>query len=307
MSASYNLTHNLTHAPIRVPSDDGLPCSRCTRVHTSLLILHINWYLICMSVQHHRVRCTNAAETHRFCLRVPRVLQSPLLRAFPYLLTVLLLSSMDASRQVQAFLVAPIMATGVISGASLHGTRSCSRNGADEEIATLSPPVLELITPDGIASSPDASLLILSVKRAVAGGVSLVQLRDYESDEESKTSLALDLLAATRGQALFVFNGEPDAARACGAHGVHLPERMMSRMEGLRDEGQGKWPRVKGCSVHSVEAAVTAARLGADYVQVLSSLSGKHIGRTIDQSPFISSESYFSDGIYMLGRFRDEL
>lgn len=132
----------------------------------------------------------------------------------------------------------------------------------------LCPPVLELITPDGCASLEDPSRLLIveSVRRAVAGGVSLVQFRDYKSDAAKKAGLAPQLRAATGGRAWFVVNGEPDIARAYGADGVHLPERMMSRLVGLRDAGE--WPRVVGCSVHSVAAAIKAARLGADYIQV---------------------------------------
>ena len=140
--------------------------------------------------------------------------------------------------------------------------------------AQLSAPVLELITPDGCASSSasDMSSLIQNVQRAVAGGVSLVQLRDYESDADSKAEMAVRLFAATNRSALLVVNGDPEAARASGADGVHLPERMMDlmdRLAGLR--AAGEWPRVVGCSVHSVAAAVKAARLGADYVQVCCS------------------------------------
>lgn len=141
--------------------------------------------------------------------------------------------------------------------------------GKNPPFAPLSPPVLELITPDGCASSSrsDTSSLIRNIQGAVAGGVSLVQLRDYKSDAKSKDEFAVRLVAATRGRALLVVNGEPDAARASGADGVHLPERMIDCLTGLRVAGE-EWPSVVGCSVHSVAAAVKAAKLGADYVQV---------------------------------------
>lgn len=148
--------------------------------------------------------------------------------------------------------------------------RPCGSDGNDMAqkgtVSPLAPPVLELITPDGCASSRDTTQLVQSVERAVAGGVSLVQLRDYRSDAKSKAALALRLREATTGFAFFVVNGEPDAARACRADGVHLPERMMGRLVGLR--GPRTWPLLVGCSVHSVAAAVKAASLGADYVQV---------------------------------------
>lgn len=153
------------------------------------------------------------------------------------------------------------------SGAPLNGL---GNEVAHDDAAPLAPPVLELITPDGCASSSfsETSSLVKNIQKAVAGGVSLVQLRDYKSGAKSKADLAVRISTAIEGRALFVVNGEPDAARASGADGVHLPERMMDCLVGLR--GQGEWPRIVGCSVHSVAAAVEAARLGADYVQVRS-------------------------------------
>ncbi|CAM9549288.1 unnamed protein product [Ectocarpus fasciculatus] len=164
-------------------------------------------------------------------------------------------------------------------GASLKGVGNGMGHG---DAAPLAPPVLELITPDGCASSSfsETSSLMKSIQKAVAGGVSLVQLRDYKSGAKSKADLAVRISAAIEGRALFVVNGEPDAARASGADGVHLPERMMDRLVGLRGEGE-EWPRVVGCSVHSVEAAVEAARLGADYVQVGTMFATQsHPGKT---------------------------
>lgn len=142
--------------------------------------------------------------------------------------------------------------------------------GPDPVGPQLSRPLLELITPDGCASSSpsDQSALIANIQEAVAGGVSLVQLRDYKSSAERKAELAARIVVAMERRAMFVVNGEPEAARASGADGVHLPERMIDCLVGLRGEGREGWPRLVGCSVHSVPVAVEAARLGADYVQV---------------------------------------
>ncbi|CAM9418391.1 unnamed protein product [Ectocarpus sp. 8 AP-2014] len=178
--------------------------------------------------------------------------------------------------------------TACAAGAAVSPTRKSGSplNGLGNEVAhddaaPLAPPVLELITPDGCASSSfsETSSLVMNIQKAVAGGVSLVQLRDYKSGAKSKADLAVRISTAIEGRALFVVNGEPDAARASGADGVHLPERMMDRLVGLR--GQGEWPRIVGCSVHSVAAAVEAARLGADYVQVGTMFATQsHPGKT---------------------------
>lgn len=133
-------------------------------------------------------------------------------------------------------------------------------------VPRLKRPLLELITPDGCASSSELPELISRVECAISGGVSLVQLRDYESSPQSKDQVAKRLRSATRGKAFLVVNNDISIARSCGADGVHLPERMIGMLEGLR--GTHPWLKIIGCSVHSIEAAVRASKLGADYIQV---------------------------------------
>lgn len=147
----------------------------------------------------------------------------------------------------------------------LTGSSGSHREGI---LPPLSQPIVELITPDGCSSqsSADVSKLVHNVKSAVAGGVKIVQLRDRKSDRQSISELARRLRNATRNRAWFVVNGEPDAARAYDADGVHLPERMVDRLVDIKVSEE--WPKVVGCSVHSAEAAVRAARLGASYLQV---------------------------------------
>lgn len=101
----------------------------------------------------------------------------------------------------------PARAAGKLS--TVHDGRD--RDTRSTVLAQLSAPVLELITPDGCASSSasDMSSLIRNIQRAVAGGVSLVQLRDCESDAKSKAEIAVRLFAATKGSALLVVNGDP--------------------------------------------------------------------------------------------------
>lgn len=164
----------------------------------------------------------------------------------------------------------PPGATSLVPGGpkSLRGCTSTTLASQGDGNPGLERPLLQLITPDGCASSSSVQL-IKSVKCAIAGGVALVQLRDNISDADSKSRLARLLRDVTLGSALFVINGNISEARSCGADGVHLPERMIDRIGSLR--GRDAWSRIVGCSVHSVEAAARAARLGVDYVQVRES------------------------------------
>lgn len=157
---------------------------------------------------------------------------------------------------------------------SIGGDHDDGNGDRDDAVdALLKRPVIAQITPDGSSCSSASAELIRSVSRAVAGGVSLVQLRDYQGNTESKADLARRICQVTAGSsAWFVVNlndGDCSWVRDCGADGVHLPEREIGLLAGLRhSNAQSAWPTVVGCSVHSVGAALAAAKLGADYVQV---------------------------------------
>lgn len=148
------------------------------------------------------------------------------------------------------------------------------QHGGDTD-GILNRPVLAQITPDGSCSSTTSTRLISSIARAVTGGVCLVQLRDYKADAESKIELARRIRQVIDGSpSLLVVNindGDYSWVRDCGADGVHLPEREIGLLAGfgnINANTRSMWPAVVGCSVHSAFAALEAARLGADYVQV---------------------------------------
>jgi thiamine-phosphate pyrophosphorylase len=121
----------------------------------------------------------------------------------------------------------------------------------------LALPALMLVTDRGLAGGEDT--LVRKVSESVAGGVSVVQLREKDVGGEALLRLAARIKEAIDGQALFIVNGSLDVALAAGADGVHLPEAM-------------PWPAdavkrlIVGRSVHSVEAATLAEQAGADYV-----------------------------------------
>lgn len=157
-----------------------------------------------------------------------------------------------------------------------HDDGSSDEDDAAE--ALLKRPILAQITPDGSSCSSASAELTRSVSRAVAGGVSLVQLRDYHGDTGRKAELAKRICQVTAGSsAWFVVNvndGDCSWVRDCGADGVHLPEREIGLLADLRHRNaKAAWPTVVGCSVHSVSAALAAAKLGADYVQVSEHLA----------------------------------
>ena len=102
-----------------------------------------------------------------------------------------------------------------------------------------------------------------TVASAIAGGVTMVQLRAKEMPAGQMLDLARRLKTLTRGKAMLVINDRLDVAIAAEADGAEVPEAGIPTLvaRGLL----GKYS-VLGRSVHSVEAAVQAAREGAEFV-----------------------------------------
>ena len=102
-----------------------------------------------------------------------------------------------------------------------------------------------------------------AVSDAVAGGVTMVQLRDHELAAGELLSLARRLKTIVRGKALLIINDRVDVAIAAEADGVELPEGGLPTRtaRGLI----GRYP-VLGRSVHEVEGARAAGREGAEFV-----------------------------------------
>jgi thiamine-phosphate pyrophosphorylase len=103
------------------------------------------------------------------------------------------------------------------------------------------------------------------VSEAIDGGANLVQLREKELPGGELYDLALALRDVVHGRGLLFVNERLDVAQACGADGVHLPERGLPIRIVRELVGESL---LVGRSVHSVEAAVRAQREGADFVQV---------------------------------------
>lgn len=70
----------------------------------------------------------------------------------------------------------------------------------------------------------------------------------------------LAAIAQARGLTLLV-GADPELARACGAQGLHLPERAISELQGLK-AAHPDW--LFTAAAHSAEALTAAARAGAD-------------------------------------------
>lgn len=107
---------------------------------------------------------------------------------------------------------------------------------------------------------------VMVVREALAGGVSVVQLRDKHREKGYQLALARQVKAACdEAGAVFLVNDHPDVALAVGAHGVHVGQKDLP-LEAARRVLSIK--EIVGVSTATVDEALAAAAGGADYVAV---------------------------------------
>jgi thiamine-phosphate pyrophosphorylase len=110
--------------------------------------------------------------------------------------------------------------------------------------------------------APDGDIEKL-VSAAVAGGVTMVQLREKDMPAGDLLSLARRLKVVTRGRALLVINDRIDVALAVEADGVHLAGQSLPVGPAARI-AHGRL--LVGRSVHGLTEAQAAVADGADYL-----------------------------------------
>ena len=103
------------------------------------------------------------------------------------------------------------------------------------------------------------------VEAAVAGGVSLVQLRAKEMPGGTLLTLAAEVLRVIKGRAVLLVNERVDVAAVASADGVQLGEHALPGGAARQLLPAGS---LIGRSVHSVKGAVKAASEGVDLLVV---------------------------------------
>jgi thiamine-phosphate pyrophosphorylase len=122
---------------------------------------------------------------------------------------------------------------------------------------------LYLVTDRALAGAQSLDLIVAA---AVAGGVTVVQLREKGLDARAFLEEARNIRHRldARGVPLIV-NDRLDVALACGAAGVHVGQHDLPCDVVRRIAGPGM---VIGVSVSTVAEAVAAERDGADYLGI---------------------------------------
>lgn len=104
------------------------------------------------------------------------------------------------------------------------------------------------------------------VRQALEGGVTCLQLREKDLNDEDFMQEALEIRDLCRSYDVpFIINDNVEIAVACNADGVHVGQHDMAA--GLVREKLGK-DKILGVSVQTVEQARLAELSGADYLGV---------------------------------------
>ena len=108
--------------------------------------------------------------------------------------------------------------------------------------------------------------LYTQVEKALKGGATFMQLREKDLDEESFYQEAIELKELCRRyQVPFVINDNVEIAKKMDADGVHVGQSDMAATDVRKILGEDK---ILGVSAQTVEQAVLAEQMGADYLGV---------------------------------------
>lgn len=108
--------------------------------------------------------------------------------------------------------------------------------------------------------------LYQQVEKAIVGGVTFVQLREKNLDEESFLDEALEIQSLCKKYNIpFVINDNVEIAKKINADGVHVGQSDMEAAYVRKILGEDK---ILGVSAQTVEQARLAEKMGADYLGV---------------------------------------
>lgn len=112
----------------------------------------------------------------------------------------------------------------------------------------------------------DGRTLAEQVKECLEGGVTFLQLREKNLDEEAFYQEALEIQKLCRDfHVPFIINDNVEVALRCNADGVHVGQSDMEAQDVRAKLGPEK---IIGVSAQTVEQAIRAEQMGADYLGV---------------------------------------
>lgn len=108
--------------------------------------------------------------------------------------------------------------------------------------------------------------LIHDVQLALEGGVTMIQLREKNLDEESFYREAIEIKELCKKFSVpFIINDNVELAKKVDADGIHVGQNDMAAQDVRAIIGPDK---ILGVSTQTVEEALLAQKMGADYLGV---------------------------------------
>ena len=108
--------------------------------------------------------------------------------------------------------------------------------------------------------------LIHDVQLALEGGVTMIQLREKNLDEESFYKEAIEIKELCKKfHVPFIINDNVELAKKVDADGIHVGQNDMAAQDVRAIIGPDK---ILGVSTQTVEEAILAQKMGADYLGV---------------------------------------
>lgn len=102
------------------------------------------------------------------------------------------------------------------------------------------------------------------VEVALKNGVTCIQLREKDLDEDTFLTEAVELVGLCKQYHVpFIINDNVDVAIQCGADGIHVGQEDMRASDVRVRVGEDM---IIGVSAHTVEEALEAVKNGADYL-----------------------------------------
>ena len=102
------------------------------------------------------------------------------------------------------------------------------------------------------------------VKRAIAGGITMLQIREKNCTTKRRIELAYPILQLCRDAGIpCIIDDDAEAAKILGADGVHVGQRDMKVQQAREILGD---QAIIGTSAHNVAEALQAERDGATYL-----------------------------------------
>ncbi|MCD7891684.1 MAG: thiamine phosphate synthase [Ruminococcus sp.] len=106
--------------------------------------------------------------------------------------------------------------------------------------------------------------LASQVEKSIKGGVTCIQLREKELDDEGFLNEALEIKKiCNKYNVPFIINDNVEVALKCGANGIHVGQSDMNAGSLRRLVGE---EMIIGVSAGTVDEALEAAANGADYI-----------------------------------------